>query len=48
MSALLDLKHEAVGEYFRSDKARTASFLNGFQNESFHRLIQEEGLKIVF
>ena len=25
-----DLKHEAIAEYFRPDKARTARFLNVF------------------
>ena len=27
-----NLKHEAIAEYFRPDKARTASFLNVFKN----------------
>ena len=41
-----DLKHNAIAECFRSDKARTASFFNGLKNKSLHTLIREESLKI--
>ena len=34
--------------YFRPDKARTASFLNGLTNKLLNRLIHEEILKTVF
>ena len=45
-SALLDIKHEAIAECFKSDKARTASFLNGLKNKPLITLIREESLKI--
>ena len=43
-----DLKHEAIAEGFRADKAYTASFLNGLKNKPLNTLIREESLKIVF
>ena len=45
-SALSDLKHEAIAECFKSDKARTASFLNGLKNKSLNTLIRKEISKI--
>ena len=40
------MRHEAIAERFRSDKAHTASFLNGLKNKPLKTLIREEGLKI--
>ena len=40
------LKHEAVAECFRPDKARTASFLNILWNSPLNTLIREESLEI--
>ena len=45
-SALSDSKYEVTAECFRSNKARTASFLNRFKNEALNTLIREERLKI--
>ena len=42
----LVVNREATADCFRSDKARTASFLNGFKNGPFNTLIREESLKI--
>ena len=36
-SALSDIKHEAIAECSRSDKARTASFLNGLKTSPLLR-----------
>ena len=41
-----DLKHEAIAECFRPDKARTASFLNALRNSTPITLIREESLEI--
>ena len=45
-NTLSGFKHEAIAEYFRSNKARTASFLNDFKNEPLTTLIRGESLKI--
>ena len=44
---LSDIKHEAIAESFRSDKAPTASVLNDLKNKALNTLIREESLKIV-
>ena len=41
-----DLKHEAIAECFRSDKARTARFFNGSNNKPLNTPIREESVKI--
>ena len=37
----MDLKHEMIDECFESDKAHTATFLNGFKNKSLNTLVRE-------
>ena len=39
------MKPEAIAECFRSDKVRTASFLNGLKIKPLNTLIREESLK---
>ena len=41
-----DLKHEAIAECFRPDKARTTSFLNVLWNSPPNTLIREESFEI--
>ena len=41
-----DLKHEVTGDCLRSDKIRTASFLDVFKNELLNTLIRGESLEI--
>ena len=45
-SALSDLKHEAIGECSRCDKAGTASFLNDFKHNPCNTLSREESLAV--
>ena len=45
-SALSDIKHEPEAECFGSDKAHTASILNGLKNETFYTRIPYVSLAI--
>ena len=45
-SALSAYRHDAKRSVLYADKARTASFINGFKNDQSYELIDEEILKI--